>query len=188
LAAWGGWTDDAQVSQRHAVTAAAVDVENVQRTLLDRQAISEVLYEYCRQCDLFDPDGIARCFTIDCVADYGPGVGPPAHGREVRRDAAERDLALFAATSHHLSNIVIEFDGPDQARTSSVLYAWHRPVAGGLDWQLWARYDDVVVRTEEGWLIKERTMRVAGADGFPSGWQWLPLGRAPIPSTGAPSR
>jgi hypothetical protein len=149
------------------------------RQMLDRQAISDLLHEYCTCADINDPDGIAACFTPDCVADYGPGVGPPSRGTASRRREAARDLALFSATSHHLSNIVIRFEGDDRASASSALMAWHRPAAGGDDWTLWARYEDIVVRTADGWRIQERRMTVAGAHGFPSDWAWLPIGRLP---------
>ncbi len=147
--------------------------------LLDRQAVVDLLIAYCQHCDRNDADAVAACFTVDCVADYGPGVGPPERGREARRTAAARDLALFAATSHHLSNVTVSFESPDRARTSSVLYAWHRPVGGTGSAELWARYEDVVVRTPKGWLIHERRMLVAGSEGFPAGWEWLPVERLP---------
>ena len=145
--------------------------------LSDRAAIADLLHAYCRCCDLNDPDGIAACFTEDCVADYGPGVGPPASGRATRRAEAARDLQLFDATSHHLSNIVVEFETADRARVQSVLYAWHRPRTGDADWHLHAQYDDVMVRAGAGWLIAERRLLVAGTVGFPD-WEWLPIGRA----------
>ena len=34
---------------------------------------------------------------------------------------------------------------------------------------------DVVVRTPDGWLISERRLLVAGADGFPPDWRFHPL-------------
>jgi hypothetical protein len=154
-------------------------LEDQVRELSDRHAIADLLYEYCRRADLNDPEGIAACFTADCLADYGPGVGQPTRGAEARRTDAKRDLALFEATSHHLSNITIDFESPDRGRVRSSLYAWHRPVGGG-EWHLWAQYHDVVVRTHDGWRISERRMLVAGADGFPNEWGWLPLGRRPI--------
>jgi hypothetical protein len=149
--------------------------------LEDREAISDLLFEYCRCCDLNDPDGLAACFTDDCMVDYGPGVGPARRGAEARREEGARDLALFSATSHHLSNVVVIFEHaqPDRARARSSVYAWHRPVGPGPDWRLWAQYHDVVARTPAGWRIAERRLLVAGSENFPSTWGWLPLGRHP---------
>ena len=150
--------------------------------LLDRQAIVDLLHEYCRCSDRNDCVGIAACFTDDCLADYGPGVGPPTRGSQARHDDAQAALKLFSATSHHLSNVVVAFDGPDAAVTSCNVYAWHRPVAPGPDWHLWAQYHDRVVRTDGGWRIAERRMLVAGSDGFPPEWGWTPTDRLPSPS------
>jgi ketosteroid isomerase-like protein len=143
--------------------------------LIDRARIHELLYEYCARCDLNDPDGIAGCFTVDCLAFYGPR--PPEHGRKARRDAAARDLALFESTSHHLSNVLIDFEGANRAVVSSYVYAWHRPRSSGPDWELWGQYHDVVVRVEDGWLIAERRLLMAGVKGFPAEWDWLRVPR-----------
>ena len=152
-------------------------LQAVVQGLVDRQEIADLLHAYCRYADLNDPGGIAACFTEDCVAEYGQGVGAREHGSEARHVAATRDLSLFTATSHHLSNITVTFDDIDRAHATSVLYAWHRPRDGSKDWALWAQYHDVVVRTTSGWKIAERLMVVAGADGFPATWAWLPARR-----------
>jgi enoyl-CoA hydratase len=144
--------------------------------LLDERAIEQLLFEYCRCADANDPDGLARCFTDDCVARYGPG--PPSIGASARREQAARDLALFSATSHHLSNIEIEHLDDVRARVTSAVYAWHRPVNSAGAWQLHARYEDVVAKTPAGWRIAERTLLMIGADGFPSERAWLQLDRA----------
>lgn len=136
--------------------------------------IRDLLHVYCRAADRNDPDALAACFTEDCLCDYGPGA--VERGREARRAAAARDLAQFAATSHLLGNIVIAFEDDGRARVSSVVHAWHRPLAGGT-WILYAEYHDVVVRTEAGWLIAERRLLVAGTDGFPPDWTFHPLPR-----------
>jgi 3-phenylpropionate/cinnamic acid dioxygenase small subunit len=142
-----------------------------------RAAIQDLLHRYCYCCDLNDPDGLAACFTDDCFVDYGPGVGPARRGAEARREEGARDLAMFSATSHHLSNVVVEFETDDRARAKSTVYAWHRPADGGPQWRLWAQYHDVVARTPDGWRIAERRLLVAGSENFPESWGWLPLGR-----------
>jgi ketosteroid isomerase-like protein len=137
--------------------------------------ISALLHAYCRAADRNDADALAECFTADCLCDYGPDA-PPERGREARRAAAARDLALFSATSHLLGNITIEHDTADRARVTSVVHAWHRPLDGGT-WILYAEYHDLVVRMDAGWLIAERRLVVAGADGFPPDWRFHPLPR-----------
>jgi len=154
--------------------------------LLDERAIERLLFEYCRRADANDPDGLAQCFTEDCVARYGPG--PPSIGATARREQAERDLALFSATSHHLSNIKIEHLDDGRARVDSAVYAWHRPLGSTGSWHLWARYQDVVARTPEGWRIAERTLVLVGEEGFPSDWTWLELARADVSDAPQPTR
>lgn len=145
--------------------------------LQEKDEIIGLLQEYCRLADANDCARLAECFTEDCVADYGPGMGPVRRGREARREDAEGALSLFSATSHHLSNFVVDFDGDDAAVTSCKLYAWHRPVAGGPDWELWAEYHDRVVRTAEGWKIAERRFVVCGERNFPAEWEFIPAPR-----------
>jgi enoyl-CoA hydratase len=154
--------------------------------LLDKTAIEQLLFEYCRCADANDPDGLARCFTEDCVARYGPG--PASIGAAARREQAARDLALFSATSHHLSNIEIEHLDNDRARVESAVYAWHRPRGGDASWHLWARYQDVVIRTSRGWRIAERTLVMVGEEGFPSDWTWLEFDRAGPSGRSTPPR
>jgi SnoaL-like domain len=72
---------------------------------------------------------------------------------------------------------MIRFESDDRAVVSSHLYAWHRPLAGGEDWELWGRYEDVVVRVGGEWWIHERRLLVAGVVGFPSDWEWLRVQR-----------
>lgn len=145
------------------------------REIADREAIRELLHEYCHACDRNDPDAVAACFTADCRADYGPGARRP--GAAARREQAVRDLALFAATSHNLGTVAIEFESADRARARSVVHGWHLPREGA-PWTLYAEYRDRLVRTPAGWRIAERRLLVAGADPPPPDFRFNPLDRA----------
>lgn len=145
--------------------------------LSDRQEIAELMFEYCYACDENDPDGIAACFVEDCVTDYGPGPGQPTRGRNVRRTEAARDLALFDATSHLLSNVSVSFLDEDRARVRSVVHAWHQPKDSTSSWILYGQYHDTVTRTEEGWRIAERKLLVVAAEGFPAEWSFHGIDR-----------
>ena len=159
---------------------AIADGEAFQR-LVDAREIERLLFEYCRCADINDPDGLARCFTDDCVARYGPG--PPSIGAEARGEQARRDLAMFSATSHHLSNVEIRHLDERTARAESVVYAWHRPIGDTGAWELFARYVDLVLRTDEGWKIAERTLVMVAQDGFPAHWQWIEAERGGGPGS-----
>jgi enoyl-CoA hydratase len=148
--------------------------------LIDVRDIEQLLFEYCRCADSNDPDGLARCFTEDCIARYGPG--PVSIGANARREQASRDLRMFSATSHHLSNVHVEHVDGDRARVESVVFAWHRPLDTPGVWELFGRYVDVVVRTRDGWKIAERTLQRVATDGFPTEWEWLDFMRSDGPA------
>ena len=146
------------------------------QALVARQAIADVVHAYCRNVDLVRPAEIAALFTEDCTVDYGPGLGPPTHGSAQLQQRLAAGLPRFAATSHHVSNIEVEFDGDDAANTIAYLYAWHRYDDGRPDAHLWARYHDRFVRTPDGWRIAERVLRVAGQEAFDV--DWYSIGRS----------
>lgn len=139
-------------------------------TLIERQAIIDLIHEYSRLVDESRPDGVAALFTPDCVFRSTSGKNGTARGRDAVRDRMHLLLSTFSATSHHVSNIQITFASPDRAQGLVYLFAWHdftkeRPVG-----YLWGRYSDVYERTAEGWRIAERSMHVTGHKDFPFGW------------------
>jgi hypothetical protein len=153
--------------------------DDIAARLEAKDEIIGLLQEYCLFADRNDCIRLAECFTEDCIADYGPGMGPVRRGRKARQEDAETSLALFTATSHHLSNFVFDFEGDDTAVTSCKLYACHRPVAGGQDWEMWAEYHDRVVRTADGWQIAERRFVLCGERNFPAEWGFIQAERLP---------
>jgi ketosteroid isomerase-like protein len=153
-------------------------VSDALQRLVDRQEIVDLIHTYCRGVDLADATSVAAVFTEDCVVDYGPGLGEPTHGRATIEERLARGLPRFAATSHHVSNIQIEFDASgDGASGVTYLYAWHRypdhPATP--DAHLWGQYHDRFVRTADGWRIASRTLKVAGQEAFDV--EWHPIGR-----------
>jgi ketosteroid isomerase-like protein len=136
------------------------------RELTDRQAITDLIHAYCFHFDNNEPEAVAALFTDDATVDYGPEsatiVGPAAIATTIAV-GLER---IFAATSHHVSNIQIIFEGPDQARSVTYLYAWHRYVDGSPDGELWGRYRHRFARTDAGWRISELLLQAAGMVDF----------------------
>jgi len=152
--------------------------------LLDRAAIADLVYEYARTIDLNLPSELAALFTEDCVVDYGAGLG----GRIVGRAALERfvagSLPNVEATSHHVSNVQVRFEGPDIegpdiATGIAYLYAWHRFADERPDATLWGQYHDRFVRKPTGWQISQRTLRVAGEEAMGFGG-WHTIGRRSV--------
>ena len=122
------------------------------RELLDRQAISDLLSDYCRTLDELKMDDFAGLFTRDCDVKYGPVT---VDGVAALLEYLARALPGFAAHHHHVSNLRIAFDAADRARFESYIYAWHGypPKKQRDDLILRGRYRGDVVRTPDGWRI-----------------------------------
>lgn len=132
--------------------------DNVQK-LLDIEAIKQLKYEYCAQCDdNYNPDGIASLFTENATWDGGD-IGK-LEGREAIK-------AFFAAASvavpfaiHSVSNPRIEISGDN---ASCRWYLWQPMVfnQGGDNNAYWfaAEYTDSCVRVDGKWLFQHVTAR-----------------------------
>ncbi len=139
---------------------------NTLKGLLDKAAITDVIHAYCYHFDRAEADKVLELFTDDVMVDYGPDV-PSMNGLDELSPMVERGLSsFFAATSHHVSNIAISFDGPDTASSICYLYAWHRYCDGRPNSELWGQYHHSFVRTDDGWKMSRLTLRAAGTEGF----------------------
>ena len=130
--------------------------------LADRQRIEQALIAYCVHLDRMDLEALAAHFTDDCSVDYGDGP----HLKSQGADGLVKSLARmwrWKRTSHHLSNILIEFDGFDSAKTTSYVHAWHQREDGSTATIL-GRYLDRFERRSGRWLIHRRRMEMNGCD------------------------
>lgn len=153
-----------------------MDQAELLQGLVDKAAIAEVIYAYCYHFDRNEPEAFAALFTADALVDYGPGF-PELRGVEAIGTAVARGLKeTFAATSHHVSNIVVTLERPDRARSVSYLYAWHRYHADVPDGELWAQYHHEFERTPGGWKISRLVLKAAGMENFHRS-QMHPIGR-----------
>jgi hypothetical protein len=134
--------------------------------LLDRDEMTALLHAYAWHFDHNEPEPIADLFTHDAVIDYGPEF-PPIRGRETIVGRIRPGLeGIFAATSHHISNVAISRDAEDEARGTAYVHAWHRYRDGSPDGYLWGYYECRFRRTTAGWRIAEMTLRIAGMADF----------------------
>ncbi len=143
-----------------------MDLTTIVRELEDRRAIADVIHAYCDHFDRNEPEAVGALFTADATVDYGPETATIVGAAAIATTIAVGLEQTFAATSHHVSNIRIEFEGPDVARVVSYLYAWHRYLDRSPDGELWGRYRHRFVRTEAGWRIAELTLQAVGAVDF----------------------
>jgi hypothetical protein len=142
-------------------------------TMLAKQAITEVLYRYCHAVDRIDPDLGAMIWHEDGLAHYEgifDGTG------------AEFIDFVFAlhrgcdATSHQLTNVLIEVEG-ERATSESYVTACIR--AFGVDVVIRGRYVDIWSRRAGAWRIDERRYTNDINQIIPIGDQELPAGDSP---------
>jgi ketosteroid isomerase-like protein len=139
-------------------------MERAVRQLVDKDAIRTVLYDYAYYLDMNLTNELAGLFTDDCFIAYGPGFG--ADGIEEYRKTLEGVGTFFTATSHHVSNVKVEFTDDDTAEVRSAVYAWHRYQRERPDGHVMGQYHDVLVRTAAGWRFKRRELKHAGTTDF----------------------
>ena len=132
---------------------------------VQRQLISETLQDYSYYVDRNDPAGLVQhVFCED--GEFELGARHAVVGRAELARMFAKTLAPFSATSHHVSNIRIRFEGDSHAASTAYVYAWHITVDDGHRIDLWGRYHDSLRLTAEGWRIAVRRLSVAGSDGW----------------------
>lgn len=132
----------------------------------DRLEIADLIHRYAFHFDRNEPELVANLFTEDTVIDYGPEF-PPIIGRDAVADRITPGLeTIFAVSSHHISNVIVDFLGADEARAIAYVYAWHRYVADSTVGQMWGQYHLDVRRSADRWLIAAMTLRVVATEGF----------------------
>lgn len=142
----------------------ADSMEREVQKLVDNDAIRTVMYDYAYYLDMNLTDELAALFTEDCYVAYGPGFG--ADGIEEYRETLDGVGTFFTATSHHVTNVRIEFEDDDTAKVRSVVYAWHRYQRERPDGHVMGQYHDILVRTADGWRFKRRELKHAGTIDF----------------------
>jgi 3-phenylpropionate/cinnamic acid dioxygenase small subunit len=121
-----------------------------------KQDIAEVLVRYATGIDRRDWDLFRSCFASDCLAEY-ENIGT-WESADAITDFMVSAHAGMGHTMHRLSNIAIDVHGDGNravARCSvdGILMA----VDGQTGFNPIGFYDDVLVRTPDGWRIAHRT-------------------------------
>jgi len=126
---------------------------------------------YCRYSDRGyegagdDPVAFAALFVPDAV--WQGGRGEPVVGRKA---IEERFVTWRSFGFHFVSNPIVDVDldaGRASARWSAIA-----PATGDDGVALWiaGTYDDIVVRTAEGWLFERVRFRTAFRTPYADGW------------------
>jgi SnoaL-like domain len=146
---------------------AALGAENIQleeatmetelRELLDKQAISELLYAYAEGIDRRDGGLLERVFAPDCQLHYGAYDQPAT---TLIKSWRSDTPPLFLMTHHLYGNIVVRFHGVDRARSITYFFAQHRARHDGhiVDEMVRGRYLDRLVKANGEWRFAERTI------------------------------
>lgn len=132
-----------------------MDQDKALQQLLDKQAITEVLFLYCRAIDRKDVELLRSVYHEDAEDYHGVYNGTIDGLLELLRKGRDAPVK----THHSVSNILIELDG-DVARTESYLNAVHRREddTGTWDELLKCRYIDRFERRKGVWKIAKRVV------------------------------
>lgn len=122
--------------------------------LLDKEAIRECLYRYCRGIDRADETVLRSAYWPDAHDRHGAYVGD-AEGFIAQ---AMPRLRSGGRGVHQISNILIELLGDVAAVESSFLALQSSPAAPALETFLCGRYLDRFEKREGQWRVADRTV------------------------------
>ena len=125
------------------------------QAVADRQAITDVIYRYCRSMDRIDAELGYTLWHEDGTADYGVDVYQGTGRGFIDHVCAQHRQTLMH--SHQVTNVIIELDG-DHAGSESCVMANLRIARGDKLMQIsvWSRYIDQWSRRNGRWAIDKR--------------------------------
>jgi ketosteroid isomerase-like protein len=133
--------------------------------IADRRAIEDVIYRYAHGTDDRDVDLVLSCFSSDAEVDYDGKI--QRHGTDELRElfggsgrqvgASLVGLDEVQATTHHMNNVLITFDGNDaDVRTTALAFLAGRRANEDLVVQRGLRYHDRFHSYDGDWRIRRR--------------------------------
>ncbi|MEV6133702.1 nuclear transport factor 2 family protein [Streptomyces violaceusniger] len=131
--------------------------------LLDKSAITEMVYTVAHAMDARDWDLFATCYAPEAEGDY---VNANVAGREAIIAGTKAFLEPIDATQHLVGNLRVTVDG-DIATTYATFIAQHvrAEATGSGQYILGGTYTDTLRRTEAGWKITRRQIRGVWSNG-----------------------
>ena len=125
--------------------------------LLDREAIRDCIYRYCRGVDRADDATLRSAYWPDATDEHGPYSGPV----EGFFQWASGIFESGARNVHMVGNILIEFTAPNEAVVETYFLALQR--GPGRDdvvrqFLIAGRYCDVFEKRSEEWRVAKRVV------------------------------
>lgn len=133
----------------------------------DRQAITDQVARYSYLADARDLDGFLALFTEDAVwQSFPPDQTEPAVKLESRDAIRDYSVELYkrnVRTGHHQSGLLITELKATTARSQNMILVTHQgPDDDTPRIALFGVYYDTWRKTEKGWLISSRALRMGG--------------------------
>jgi SnoaL-like domain len=124
--------------------------------LLDREAIRDCLYRYCRGIDRLDEEALRSAYWPDATDRHGAYTGSAAGFIE----RALRNLQSAGRMVHLLGNVLIELHGSSAASESYFIAFQEEGThdGGARETLLCGRYVDRFEKRDEHWRIAARTV------------------------------
>ncbi len=142
----------------------------------DRARIEDLFTAYAYHFDRNEPADVAALFTADAIVDYGPEMATLTGRQAIATGVAAGLRDIFVATSHHISNVAVDFLDGSSARAVAYVHAWHRYRDDSPDGLLWAQYHVTARREGTAWRFAEMTLKAAGTSNFHRS-EMHPIGR-----------
>ena len=153
-----------------------MSLEHTMERLRDERLIERLFFDYSYHLDMNQPKEMADLFVEECEVSYAPNFG--ATGKVDYKKTLDGIGSFFRGTSHHNTNISIDFVSDTEARVRSVVLAIHRYTKERPDGILYGQYFDTVVKVDGSWKFKRRELRTTLATDYHVRQSNL-IGRAP---------
>jgi len=138
-----------------------------------REEIGNALVRYTRGVDRADLDLVRGVFHEDAFIQFPESLHQGS--LDGFMNFAKNELPRFLRTRHTITNVQIDFDGPDRAYVETYLHADHQGTEQH-HWktsmiELWARYLDRFEQRDGVWKIARRELVVDWMYQYPAeGW------------------
>ncbi|MCQ3811234.1 MAG: nuclear transport factor 2 family protein [Acidimicrobiia bacterium] len=136
------------------------------QALADERAVINLVSQYCWSLDAKNFEELRNVFTPDAFAILG---GTECHGIDAIIKRISSALTRLDVSHHLVGSHMVEVDG-DQASHRCYLQAQHvlKGTEGGDLWLVAGTYEDQLVRTPDGWRIKQRILSRVWTEGNPN--------------------